>query len=83
MKTFENLTTNEQELMELLGKQGIPEGQAMQDIDAILKAELPQAGGEISVGDIRFLACYAYHLGRIHGIRAERAKRQGKGGAEK
>ena len=83
MKTFENLTTNEQELMELLGKQGIPKGQAMQDIDAILKAELPQAGGEISVGDIRFLACYAYHLGRIHGIRAERAKRQSKGGAEK
>ena len=83
MKTFENLTTNEQELMELLGKQGIPEGQAMQDIDAILKAELPQAGGEISEGDIRFLACYVYHLGRIHGIRAERAKKQGKGGAEK
>ena len=83
MKTFENLTTNEQELMELLGKQGIPEGQALQDIDTILKAELPQAGGEISVGDIRFLACYAYHLGRIHGIREERAKKQGKGGAEK
>ena len=82
MKTFENLTTNEQELMELLGKQGIPEGQALQDIDTILKAELPQAGGEISVGDIRFLACYAYHLGRIPGIRAERAKRQDKGGAE-
>ena len=83
MKTFENLTTNEQELMELLGKQSTPEGQAMQDIDAILKAELPQAGGEISVGDIRFWACYVYDLGRIHGIRAERAKRQGKGGAEK
>ena len=83
MKTFENLTTNEQELMELLGKQGIPEGQALQDIDTILKAELPQAGGEISDGDIRFLACYVYHLGRIHGIREERAKRQSKGGAEK
>ena len=86
MKTFENLTTNEQELMELLGKQGIPEGQALQDIDTILKAELPQAGGEISEGDIRFLACYVYHLGRIHGIREERAKRQskgqGKGGAK-
>ena len=87
MKTFENLTPSQQELMELLGKQDIPKGQAMQDIDAILKAELPHAGGEISEGDIRFLACYAYHLGRIHGIRAERAKRQskgqGKGGAEK
>ena len=87
MKTFENLTPSQQELMELLGKQGIPEGQALQDIDTILKAELPQAGGEISVGDIRFWACYVYDLGRIHGIRAERAKRQGKGqvkgGAEK
>lgn len=83
MKTFENLTPSQQELMELLGKQNIPKGQALQDIDTILKAELPQAGGEISVGDIRFLACYVYDLGRIHGIRAERAKRQGKGGAEK
>lgn len=83
MKTFENLTSNEQELMELLGKQRIPEGQAMQEIEAILKAELPQAGGPISRGDIQFLACYVYDLGRIHGIRAERAKRQGKGGAEK
>ena len=83
MKTFENLTPSQQELMELLGKQGIPEGQAMQDIETLLQAKLPQAGGEISVGDIRFLACYVYHLGRIHGIRAERAKRQGKGGAEK
>ena len=46
MKTFENLTPSQQELMELLGKQGIPEGQALQDIDTILKAELPQAGGE-------------------------------------
>ena len=87
MKTFENLTTNEQELMELLGKQSTPEGQAMQDIETILRAKLPQAGGPISRGDIQFLACYAYHLGRIHGIREERAKRQskgqGKGGAEK
>ena len=87
MKTFENLTPSQQELMELLGKQNIPKGQALQDIDTILKAELPQAGGEISVGDIRFLACYVYDLGRIHGIRAERAKRkakaQSKGGAEK
>lgn len=86
-KQRENLTPREQELMELLGKQDIPKGQAMQDIDAILKAELPQAGGEISVGDMRFLACYVYHLGRINGIREERAKRkakgQSKGGAEK
>ena len=37
MKTFENLTPNEQELMELLGEQNIPKGQALQDIDTILK----------------------------------------------
>ena len=83
MKTFENLTPSQQELMELLGKQDIPKGQAMQDIETLLQAELPQTGGPISKGDIHFLACYAYHLGRIHGIREERAKRQGKGGAEK
>ena len=83
MKTFKNLTPSQQELMELIGKQGVPEGQAMQDIETILRAKLPQAGGPISRGDIKFLACYVYDLGRIHGIREERAKRQGKGGAEK
>ena len=83
MKTFKNLTPSQQELMELIGKQGVPEGQAMQDIETLLQAKLPQTGGPISKGDIQFLACYAYHLGRIHGIREERAKRQGKGGAEK
>ena len=86
-KQRENLTPREQELMELLGKQWIPTGDARKDIDTILRAELPENGGELSTGDIRFICYYVYDLGRINGIRAERAKRQGKGqgkgGAEK
>lgn len=86
-KQRENLTPREQELMELLGKQWRPTGDAGKDIDTILKAELPENGGELSTGDIRFICYYVYNLGRINGIREERAKRkakgQSKGGAEK
>lgn len=86
-KQRENLTPREQELMELLGKQWRPTGDADKDIDTILRAELPENGGELSTGDIRFICYYVYNLGRINGIREERAKRktkaQSKGGAEK
>lgn len=86
-KQRENLTPRERELMELLGKQWLPKSNTKKDIDTILKAELPENGGELSTGDIRFICYYVYNLGRINGIREERAKRkakgQSKGGAEK
>ena len=44
-KQRENLTPREQELMELLGKQWRPTGDAGKDIDTILRAELPENGG--------------------------------------
>ena len=82
--------TREQELKKIMGKQAIyPEGQEWEDFEILFNSELPPEG-ERNNSDIRWLASKIWRLGRIHGIRAERARRAkskeaqttSKGGAE-